>query len=306
MQWSKDQTWRTLAFSIGWLLLLGWGRPPGNVRASGLPEEQFWATKIGWHHAADIVLLGDSRVMNALDPESMGQPLPGRRILNYAFDGCGFEPQYFSAAAQVLDPQAAQRCFVLGVSPRTLAPAAAAANGFLNLSRKHPAELWIARRFGSVVHYLRPYDPGNLIAFLSGERLAYMLKEEFHATGWVARTRDPEDTTAALARYRAFFATGQASPEVTAAVLKQVSAWSAAGIAVYGFHPPIGPEMIELEQEQSGFAALDFPQRFTQAGGRWIEVDNVAYHTIDGDHLRADSAEQFSRWLAQVIADDLP
>ncbi len=298
----SDATVQTLLISLVLIGLCGVARPAGGN--TGIPEGTFWAQKMCWVHCADVVILGDSRAFRGLSPAAMGQVLPGLRIVNYAFSANGYAPEYLAAAEQVLDPASPTRVILLCVTPRTLTPSAQESNGFHDLARRQPVEMWLTAHSGRLPGWLAPYEFADVLAALRGGRRKVTYRNEYRLDGFVASTREPEDQTLQLADYKAIFRSGPASPAAAAALLRQVRAWRQAGIRVYGLRPPVGPEMYELEQRLSRFDARHFPRRFTEAGGVWLELDPLKYHAYDGSHLRADSADQLSREVARRILAD--
>jgi hypothetical protein len=297
------KTVQTLLLGLALIALGGSVRPA--CEHSGVPDSVFWARKLGWHCCADVVVLGDSRAFRGLSPAAMAEELPGLRVLNYAFSANGYTPEYLAAAAQVLDPASRTRALVICVTPRTLTPSALSSNGFRDLTRRQPAELWLAAHGGRLPDLLAPYEFPDILAALRGGKRKVVYENEYQPDGSIASTRDPEDQTLQLADYEAIFRAGPANPAAAEALLKQVRAWRQAGILVYGLRPPVGAEMYELEQRLSGFDALHFPRRFAGAGAVWLELDPLKYHTYDGSHLRADSADQLSRDVACRILADL-
>ena len=80
----SDRTAKTLMVAA--LLILGMGMLRPDKPAWMYPN-QYWATKIGWRHCADVVLTGDSRTLMSLSPAEMQKKLTDRRIFNYGFGG---------------------------------------------------------------------------------------------------------------------------------------------------------------------------------------------------------------------------
>ena len=116
------------------ILLGGWAIPdfePGRVRYSGLVREEYWRIKMNWHHCADIVLAGDSRIQVGVSPERMNRQLPGLRILNYGFGRVGYSQEYLRAVEALLDPASSDRTIVLGITPSALLKVSQQNNVFL-------------------------------------------------------------------------------------------------------------------------------------------------------------------------------
>jgi hypothetical protein len=57
--------------------------------------------------------------------------------------------------------------------------------------------------------------------------------------------------------------------------------------------------------ERSGFDEKTFVVRFEAAGGIWLNLDQTAYHTYDGSHLREDAAVELSGDVARLMRPSL-
>ena len=112
-----DRTLWSLLLATGLLVTLAGLR---NSQRQGLHPRQYDRIKAGWHHCADVVLTGDSRVMCGLSPAAMASQLPGLRILNYGLAGQGLCPEVLDRIEQLLDPHGQSKIIVLGLSPALL------------------------------------------------------------------------------------------------------------------------------------------------------------------------------------------
>ena len=92
------------------------------------------------------------------------------------------------------------------------------------------------------------------------------------------------------------------SPRIVADLLSRVALWRQRGIRVYAFRPPTIREMVEIENSHGGFEEHKFVAAFEKAGGRWLNVDQFRYDSLDGCHMNRTGALQFSRDLALMIA----
>ena len=86
-------------------------------------------------------------------------------------------------------------------------------------------------------------------------------------------------------------------------LMKFTSRWTKSEIRVYGFLVPTCKQMVEIENELSGFNQAEFIAAFKKAGGIWIEFDPTAYDSFDGSHLQSESALEFSHDLASKICE---
>ena len=130
-------------------MLMAW---PRDER--GVPKERFWLVKAGWHHEADILATGDSRVYRGVSPDTIRGALDsGERVLNFGFSANGYGAAYLDAVERALDPAAAQPTLLLGVTPWSLTPRAIAKNGFLEASDL-PAKERVVRHLLADLHSL--------------------------------------------------------------------------------------------------------------------------------------------------------
>lgn len=265
---------------------------------TGIPPARFWATKLGWRACADCVVAGDSRVYIGLSPAIISGELGGCRVRNFAFNAAGYTPAYLDAIARVLDPASPRRTIVLGLTPHSLTQHAARRSNFVSASPKDAFE----QRLEEWRWHCEPYQLENAVAWLSPDRPAVRYHRHTSPDGWVGTRCVPEDASRLVKTYEAWFRESPVDPQTVADVLTRVRSWVAAGICVYGFEPPIQPELAAVEQRLSGFDAGDFVRRFREAGGIWLETAGD-YPSFDGSHLRCDAAIQFSRDLARIIRD---
>ncbi len=293
-------TW-TLALTAVLIAAGGLLRPPDGQ--SGLPVAQFWAMKVKWPAAFDVVLAGDSRTLTNLSPATMQQALPGRRIANFGFPRCAWDEPYLEAVDRLLDPSATRRVIVIGITPLSLTPLAKEANRFKEYGEKDNFELYQHLWAGEAFHYLRGFAWGHLLQSL-GEDRRVVFSERFD-DGWSGLTQQPYDPKASLEDYKETFDNNQVLADMQDALLQRVGTWNEAGVVVYGYRPPVPSWTLQME-EKSGFDEGAFVQRFTQAGGRWLDLPfKENYKTSDGSHLVPESAITFSKLFAQTLADDL-
>jgi hypothetical protein len=284
------------------LLLLGTGllRPPSND--SGVPRDIFWLEKSQWGPEYDIVLAGDSRTYCSTSPAVMSQSLGDYRIANFGFPAAGLIEVYLEAVERLLDPASPHRTVILGVTPHSLTPEATMENDFLEIRNMHAVERQIHLRMGRFLHFLRPFNLMELTNAVTGRKLG--IYQTFYPDGWVAQRRVPDNPMNDLNRYSEMFINNEVDERSIDEALEFVRSWSSSGTRVYGFRPPTTPEMVELENEKSGFNHALFVTRFEEAGGTWLDLPLYGYHSHDGSHLREDAARVFSSDLAQALASN--
>ncbi|MBN2212546.1 MAG: hypothetical protein JW709_14205, partial [Sedimentisphaerales bacterium] len=217
------------------------------------------------------------------------------------FNGNGFNPEYFQAANEVLDPQSSHRAVLLAVTPHSLTLNASHINQFVEARDMSRFERFCTLRLSAMVDFFEPMSFRDAwFGLCPGVKSSHSLREYF-PDGWVASDRTPESHREVRA-YEKIFATHRVDPEVVAHLLEQVRSWSRAGVTVYAFRMPACDQMIELENTAGGFDEAGFVRSFKEAGGVWLAVNLTAYASYDGSHLRREAAEQFSDDLGCLIA----
>lgn len=290
----SKQQW-TICLTLVLLVLGVVFRPSG--RNTAMTEDTFFANKLVQHNKFDMILAGDSRTTLGVAPAEMAEQLPEVKIFNFGFLGVSLSGDYLRRITSLLLQDTSEtRMIVLGISPPALTPMAARANTYLEWEGKNHATVLQHAYLGEWLTYFQPYDLslGRGVEF----------KQHFYADGWQATTLIPADENREVVAGKIHFANTQVSAEMIEALLNTVRVWTAQGIRVYGFRPPVSPALYNLENNISGFQEDSFRQQFAEAGGHWLHTENK-YPTYDGSHLNETSARQFSQDLAADIQRDL-
>ena len=290
----KFQTVLTLIVAGVFVIAAGCVRPLPPIDS----PDAYWARKMLWGPQFDIVLAGDSRTNRGLAPSLMSNHLPGLRIANFAFQSTGFNREYLSEAERRLDPNG-KRVIILGVTTVSLTPRAIADNKFLEMKRKHIAELQQQVSFESFLEFFRPVDWEEVNRPLH-DRTGTKVKI-YHADGWTAVIDDPPKPSSAIPFFREYYVNNRVAPEIVDELLEIVEEWTGKGITVIGFRPPTTIEMLELEERIAGFDEAGFVKRFKAAGGIWLDSEHGKYLTHDGSHLQARDARRFSAVIAKRV-----
>jgi hypothetical protein len=268
---------------------------------TGPNPHRLWADKAHWQAVADVVLAGDSRTTIGLSPEAVATHVEDARIVNFGFEASVFTPEYLKGIEEVLDPASPRKIIVLGTTPLSVTRAGRNQNSFVE-NRRRPVAGTLTRILDPVEWNLRRMDTSDLKAFFFGQLNSF---SEYHSDGWVARWQVRDSPTKELAAYRKLFAGNTVDTTLQNGLCDQVRRWTQGGIRVYAFRPPTTADMVDLENQRSGFDEAAFVRQFQAAGGRWLIVRQVGYRTYDGSHLSRDGAIQFSGDLAELIRQDL-
>ena len=300
--WRDRSAW-TLVMACVFLAILGTLR---RNDSSGMEPEAFWAMKSEWKSEADVVLLGDSRILRGVSPAAVQDTLVDARVLNYAFNALSYTESYLEKAEELLDAASSNPIMVLGVTPLTLTQSSYRDNGFLDyIIERNTAKL--GSRFATFRRFFMPIETRELINTLGPDDKAFHRYRRYHRGGWLESYDSPEDPSENMAIYATMFRPeqrGSVRAEVREIVFNAISEWTARDIRVYGFRPPTCEAMLALEGVEAKWDLDEFIERFEAAGGHWLTFDEAKYRTYDNSHLDSDSAKRLSADLAAKIAAD--
>ncbi len=289
-----------VAFATAALLIGAVALVPDPSRR-GLLEDEFEQLRSTWKACADVVFLGDSRVLCGVSPQAMRERMGDVRIYNFAFAGTAFSEPIFDQARQVLDPRSKRPTLVLGMTPLTLATGHGAADPLAEARRKVQTA-GLIERFAD--RLARPFQPRSVRTFraslgFKSKRSSY---KDFHEDGWMESDSQPNRPMREVVRFAEWFKIRIPPYDKSLAMLlPRVRQWRKEGIRVYAFRPPTWDGMIQLENKEGKFDEARVRQAFVEAGGVWLDARQTAYPTYDGSHLRYDGARDFSRDLAELI-----
>lgn len=299
-----DRTATTLALAAGLAALLATQRPSDGL--TGMAPEALWVAKYSWPASFDVVIAGDSRVVEGVAPGQVVRGLaeaghPGVRVANFGFGHTGFDAGYLRATRSKLAPDARAPTIVLGISPLSLTEHARMGrySDWHRIDAMLPHQRWAEGWLAPWTHLVRPMGTRRLRDALKG-RLEASLRV-FHPDGWMASAPNPEQPRSAADSYPGFFAGNPIDPAMVAAVRASVAAWRAEGIRVVLVRMPIPPWMREFEERLSGFDYDAFAASLEADGVEVLRLEGE-YHSYDGAHLRMDAAEAFSFDLGKALA----
>ena len=286
---------QTIFLAAVLLLIIGYARPPEGDANTGLYREKFWRLKIDWKPQFDVVLAGDSRVLCDFSPAAMREVLPDKRIGNFGFNYVGLTREYLQETESKLDPQSGDKVIVLGITPRALTPLNERVSGFVEERNRSVDEALVGAYLSRVTAFLRPISIVALKRSLLHEEVGY---KDFYPDGWMSVRLIPPNPQADLGVYQRVFKNNQISGELVDNLIEMVTDWRRKGIRVFALRPPAASEIVQVENQQSGFDEKEFARRFQAAGGFWIDSPKEGYEICDGSHLATDSARRFSREIA--------
>lgn len=267
------------------------------IKQDGIRESLFWYTKLFPTSKCDVVVAGDSRVLQGVDPSCMKEALEGIHVVNVGFRSAALERSYIDFARSLLKDES-KKVLLLGITANAFTPQSLIDNGFIEQKKvgsKRPYQVpnWcvqLERKF-------QPFAIREIANLLRGRAKAGNY-ETFHDDGWLEADVIPRNPEGAFALYRRRFDGNQVDQASIAALIAHVQELVESGVAIVGFEPPVPDEMQLIEDQHSGFDRESFKERFRNAGGTWLEVDRSKYMTVDGSHLAPESAKLLSKDLA--------
>lgn len=300
---AQDRTFRTLSLAAVFIAAMGSLRPD---KPQGLYEKRYWATKISWRHCADVVLTGDSRILGGISPEEMKKTLGDRRIVNYAFASNLYTPEYLEAVEQVLDPESENRIILLGITPHSLTEDPDVTGQFSSLKGLSRRQIYIDMHLAPILSFFDYMSFGDALKGLVPSLAETHTRRELCEDGWLAYDRQPPGEKKELKKYARMYQKSRVSSRMVDELNAFVGRWTAMSIRVYAFLMPSCSEMVDLEEQYSGFDQRQFVADFERAGGMWIDVDPRRHDSFDGSHLGRQAALEFSRELAGRVREVEP
>lgn len=285
----------------------------GDTRWHGLYPEQVIAEKLAWHHNADWIFAGDSRVYLNVSPQAIAKIVPGQRILNFAFSGNCWSDQYLDSIENVLDPQSNNPVILIGINPYGFTLRAQRQNGFQSAQEKqHSPSDHLDCVLEPVLIHLQPLPILETFASWIKNQPLPSYNSECFADGFQAFVRQPLEPHLLLTNgyVENLYRGNEINPDLLRNFLNRVDRWHRRGITVYGFRPPLEPQTLALEIRLSDFDDDDFIRNFTTAGGIWLNIENAheiyGPRTYDGQHLPGEQAQNYSHDLARKILEHQP
>lgn len=258
-------------------------------------KENFWLLKANTHETFELVILGDSRLFSAVNPDLLKQA-PSEKTLNFAFPSISFTEHYLQKADEIVAPQG--RVFI-GLT----------AEAFTNFeadqslrSYEKAGPLFIHQ----LIKRIRTYWPViNLEILISRGKIPLFEQplqagfDTFHTNGWIETKREITlDYGSMITSYHGLFQQHQIKESIIQNLENQTREWTKKGIKVYTFWVCFEEAVCKEEEVVLGNGAKEkINQRLNVAGAKLISMDNTKFATFDGDHLTGNEAIRFSEYL---------
>ena len=272
---------------------------PAPVKNSEMRNE-FWLKKTHPTRKYDYVIGGDSRTYRGFSTGDFEKELDQDiTAMNFGYASIGFSKEYLRF---LLDQTKENGNVILGITPHSLTKEASKNEEFHQYRDVGWFEKWKGLNLSAYTKYFAPYKADEMRDILTGKVSEDQYNETFYPNkGWTKSSRIPEDTLVALDIYERIFNQYQIDTTIQNELFEHVNKWTRMGYTFYAFRFPTLTSMINLENRLSGFDEAYFIQEFEGAGGHWISIDPVGYHTYDGSHLHYTSAIKLAKEVGLSI-----
>lgn len=313
----KDRTVQTAILLIILIFIFKFLPIPKNQ--DGEYPDYFWAKKYLSAHEYDVVFAGDSRITLGISPKT-AETVLGQKVLNFAFPG-NYSDKYLKAVESKLDPHSSSRKIALGITPLSLTDSADDSSMFAMNDNMSEYERYYILKFHKLDQFFEPRTK-DIVVFIRNNQtlLSYANKlylsinssasplkqrpswyQTYYQEGWIGGESIPPNPDMVYDYYQAVFPRKQVSDEKILSLLQYVKRWSNKGIEIYGFRPPVSKKIKTHENLNSGFNEDDFIKAFTEAGGKWIYVEDNKYKTADGSHIHKDEVSLFTDYVSNEM-----
>jgi hypothetical protein len=183
-------------------------------------------------------------------------------------------------------------------------------NGFDSLLREYDGQRVdyshsnLALKIEDALERFGPLFLTDVRTIVFGRRIAGHF-QTYTREGWLASDLVPPNPRMTLPDYRKNFTGNAVGRKNLDEFSTKVGELVRNGIRVFGFRPPVSPELLALEEQMSGYRELEVAGALEQAGGKWLAIENSGYDTSDGSHLDVRSAILLSGRLAKTIRAEL-
>jgi len=279
-------------------------------------EEQFWAQKVfASGNNADTIILGDSRAYRGIVPEEILKYCPDRNVLNFGFSSGGLNQEMFKFIDEKKRSPHGKGVFIIGITPFSLTTEARRNEHFLSILRLPREKIdeqlnYSPDRFSSAI-FVKPMDRNRWKAirrtlFKKAKKVKY--DDRFHSNGWCESLTpsDPQEIKRTIESYIAQFKGNKVDLRSENELMEWIRKWTQEGHLVIGLRMPVNPELLSIENKQSGFDEIRVKNQFQASGGIYLEVEQVEnFSCYDGSHLDIASARKLSERIGRAIASKL-
>ncbi len=269
-------------------------------------RDRFYMQKALAKPKYDIIIMGDSRVVNGISTEVFDSILPGYKSLNFGFSNGGLNPQMFKVAESKLNNSKKNKVMVLAVTALTLHEISFDNKHYLSLITTPREKQMELLYFAGVANYFAPVSPVIIKNLITGHHEQwYDMVQLYHKNGWAETSTPSPDTTYAIPYYRNDYKHALVDYHQLDVITRQIRKWTKEGIKVICFRPPTTIQMKELEEQVGHYDENRVARAVQEAGATWVPFNFSEYKSYDGSHLFGTSAIKLSEKLANEIKTQL-
>jgi hypothetical protein len=261
-------------------------------------KESFWLRKTNSQSLNHILVLGDSRIFYAINPDILKKNHHDIS-LNFAFPSISFTKRYLHAASTLISEKG--HVFI-GLTPESLTNFETD-QGMTSYQKNRPLLIELGMK------WLRIVWPGIDLSLLLKRGKVPLFQnplkeglETFHSNGWV-ENKSPisTDNGSMAASYHHLFKQFKIDEEIVINLEQQVKNWTKQGIKVTAFWACFDETVCKEEELPLGNGVKEsINKRLEDSGAKMIAMPKETFHTFDGDHLIGSEAERFTKSLKQL------
>lgn len=265
-------------------------------------RDRFWTQKTFAPSKYDIVIMGDSRTYRGLSPSVIEKTLPGMKVLNFGYSNGGLNPVMFDAAQKKLSDEGVDKVIVIGVSPNCITGYSQNNDQYVQEKNRPREDIFERLYLNKLLYYFSPTTPEALKEKLTQKPASSYYLNEYYSNGYVLSEKFPIDSTEAIPSYIKDYTNYKVEDQSIAILAAQIENWSRKGIKVIGFRPPTTFSMRALEDTLGHYNEALIKERFSKAGGYWVDIYPGKFKTYDGSHLDENSAILLSEIISEEIS----
>jgi len=259
-----------------------------------------WIRKTHSTQKYNILAVGDSRVYRGVNPEFLIDEKSKMNAVNLGYSSAGYSKEYLSFVSSRLKEEG-ERVVLCGITPYSFTPEALKNEHYKSFLSKNKKEVYKILFLSGYLKNFPRHSPAEIVRYFAGIPTTHMYSSDFKENGWVKSFKIPVDSTAGLISYRKSFINNTCNDNAVADYFEWVKKMSENNITIVGFRPPTTLAMSQLEDSLSDFEYGSFISEFENNGGVWLTFSLKEYESYDGSHLHYESANKFTKNLAQKI-----
>jgi len=259
-----------------------------------------WVIKTHSTEKFNVLAVGDSRIYKGVNPAFLLNEKTELNAVNLGYSSAGYSSEYLSFVSKRIKDNG-KRVVLCGITPYSFTPEALKNEHYHSFYDKNKQEVYKILFLSGYLKNFPRYSPAEIWDYFAEVPVTHLYFHDFKENGWVKSFKIPFDSTAGLIPYRKNFVDNTCDYNAVRDYLSWTEEMANNNITVIGFRPPSTLAMEQLEDSLSGFDYTNFINEFEQKGGVWLTFSLNDYSSYDGSHLHYESANEFTKNLAQKI-----